>query len=149
MFLLQIALLYPIEALLVTGALITLLLFFYGPKLSKSQSPNSNVPQSVGIAISQRVVKKERLVGAVELTEFPEEHLVSKEVDRSKYLPFFNILRVMVLSNFPVGLHDQGYRVGQIIEKLWGKFGRTRRRATIYKVIERNESKRSEKKKGA
>jgi hypothetical protein len=39
---------------------------------------------------------------------------------------------------FILELHNQGYRVGMIIEKLWDKFKRTRRRITIYKVIERN-----------
>ena len=39
---------------------------------------------------------------------------------------------------FILKLHNQGYRVGEIIEKLWDKFGRTRRRTTVYKVIERN-----------
>jgi len=39
---------------------------------------------------------------------------------------------------FILKLHNQGYRVGEIIDKLWDKFGRTRRRTLIYKVIERN-----------
>ncbi len=38
---------------------------------------------------------------------------------------------------FILKLHNQGYRVGLIIEKLWEKFRRTRRRSTIYKIIER------------
>lgn len=38
---------------------------------------------------------------------------------------------------FILNLHNQGYRVGEIIEELWEKFGRTRRRTTIYKLIER------------
>ncbi len=44
-------------------------------------------------------------------------------------------------------LHKQGYRVGIIIEKLWNKFGRTRRRNTIYEVIKRNLGKYQSKKK--
>ena len=44
--------------------------------------------------------------------------------------------------------HNQGYRVGQIIEKLWDKFGRTRRRTTIYKVIERESDTKGERKVG-
>ena len=49
---------------------------------------------------------------------------------------------------FILNLHNQGYRVGEIIEKLWGKFGRTRRRNSIYKVIERNTDETVASKKG-
>ncbi|MCJ7817386.1 MAG: hypothetical protein MUP60_00915, partial [Candidatus Thorarchaeota archaeon] len=38
---------------------------------------------------------------------------------------------------FILDLHNQGYRVGIIIEKLWNRFGRTRRRNTIYELIKR------------
>lgn len=39
---------------------------------------------------------------------------------------------------FILNLHNQGFRVGEIIERMWDELGRSRRRTTIYKVIERN-----------
>ncbi len=43
--------------------------------------------------------------------------------------------------SFILGLNRQGLKVGDIIEKLWKKYGRVRRRNTIYALIEKNSSK--------
>ncbi|MHA3961936.1 MAG: ATP-binding protein [Candidatus Thorarchaeota archaeon SMTZ1-45] len=110
LLLIQIALLYPFETIMIAGIVTALLLLWYGQRVPSSPPESPSIPQSVGIAISQRVIKKDCLVGAVELTEFPEEHLLNKDPDQSKYQPLFNILRVMVLSNFPVGLRYERVR---------------------------------------
>jgi hypothetical protein len=106
----QIVFLYPLETAVIAGIPAALLLLWYSQRTSSKTSEGQSIPQSVGIAISQRVIKKERLIGAVELTEFPEEHLLTKDPDVSKYQPFFNILRVMILSDFPVGLRYERVR---------------------------------------
>jgi hypothetical protein len=110
MILFQTALSYPLETLVIAGIPTIIVFLLYGQRLLPATPEGSSVPQGVGVAISKRVVKKERLIGAVELTEFPEEHFLNKDPDPSKYQSFFNILRVMVLSTFPVALRYERVR---------------------------------------
>lgn len=48
---------------------------------------------------------------------------------------------------FILELNKQGLSVGTIIEELWAKYGRVRRRNTIYSIIERNSTRRGIKEK--
>jgi len=105
----QIVLLYPNETLAVVSLSFTYLitLYFLRAPVSKRSPP---LKQEVGISISRMVMKKKFMIGAVELAEFPEEHLRNKETDLSHYQPFYNILRVMILANFPVALRYERVR---------------------------------------
>ncbi|MFW9842135.1 MAG: hypothetical protein ACFFES_14655 [Candidatus Thorarchaeota archaeon] len=49
---------------------------------------------------------REFFVGAVEITQFPEEYFVDKNEDRP-HKPFYNILRALTLSNIPGALRYQ------------------------------------------
>jgi len=122
--LIQIALLYPIETLVIVGIPSTILSLVLRKRVVPSTPEGSSIPQSIGVTISRRAIKKERLIGAVELTEFPEEHLLNRDSERSMYQPFFNILRVMVLSNFPVALRYERVRNKmRVLYLTWAKNG--------------------------
>ncbi|MHA2045096.1 MAG: hypothetical protein ACW99G_09895, partial [Candidatus Thorarchaeota archaeon] len=107
--LIQIVLLYPVEAMLAAGIPATLLLLWYTRKVVSSPE-NTNILPDIGVTVSRRVMKKDWLIGAVELTEFPEDHLMDKNPDQTNQQPFFNVLRVMVMANFPVALRYERVR---------------------------------------
>ncbi|MHA2322761.1 MAG: hypothetical protein ACXACG_14030, partial [Candidatus Thorarchaeota archaeon] len=49
---------------------------------------------------------REFFVGAVEITQFPEEYFLDKKEDRP-HKSFYNILRVLTLSNIPGAVRYQ------------------------------------------
>ncbi|MFW9817517.1 MAG: ATP-binding protein, partial [Candidatus Thorarchaeota archaeon] len=118
----QLAALFPLETLAITCVPIVFLLVFYSQRVASTEQASPSIPQAPGIVISRRIVKKEHLIGAVELTEFPEEHLLGKDSDSSDQQSFHNILRVMVLANFPIALRYERVRKRmRVLYLTWAK----------------------------
>ena len=130
LLLVQLALLYPLEVAVISCILVSLALLWYRQRESTTtKSTTPSVSQDLGVAISQRVIRKEHLIGAVELTEFPEKHLLNRDANRSEQQPFFNILRVMVLSNLPIALRYE--RVRKSMRVLYLTWGRSEAELTV------------------
>jgi hypothetical protein len=101
---------FPIQTLAIIGLPLTLLMMLALQKEAATEEAQHLHQDTLGISLSRMIIKKEIVIGAVELTEFPEEHLLNKDSDQSKHQPFYNILRVMVLANFPVALRYERVR---------------------------------------
>jgi len=77
---------------------------------------------TLGISLSRVVIKKEIVIGAVELTEFPESHLLDMEASEQQNQPFYKILRVMMLANYPLALRYQRIkRRVRVLYLTWAK----------------------------
>jgi hypothetical protein len=101
------AIAFPLQSIVILGIPLTLIMVWALQKESAAEEVQPVSQDPLGISLSRLVIKKEHVIGAVELTEFPESHLLDKEASEQQNQPFYKILRVMMLSNYPLALRYQ------------------------------------------
>ncbi len=98
---------FPLQSIVIIGLPLTLLMVWTLQKEAAVEELHPVQQDTLGISLSRVVIKKEIVIGAVELTEFPESHLLDMEASEQQNQPFYKILRVMMLANYPLALRYQ------------------------------------------
>ncbi|MHA2058157.1 MAG: ATP-binding protein, partial [Candidatus Thorarchaeota archaeon] len=101
------AIAFPLQSILILGLPLTLLVIWALQKEATTDDVQPVPQDPLGISLSRLVIKRDVVIGAVELVEFPESHLQDKESNEQKNQPFYKILRVMMLANYPLALRYQ------------------------------------------
>jgi hypothetical protein len=113
---------FPLQSLVIIGLPLTLLTVWALQKEAAAEDVPPVQQDTLGISLSRLVIKKENVIGAVELTEFPEAHLLNKESSPQQSQPFYSILRVMMLANYPIALrYERIKRKVRVLYLTWAK----------------------------
>lgn len=116
------AITFPLQSILILGLPFTLLMIWALQKEAATDDVQPVSQDPLGISLSRLVIKREYVIGAVELTELPESHLLDEESNEQQKQPFYSILRVMMLANYPLALrYERIKRKVRVFYLTWAK----------------------------
>ncbi|MBY8998808.1 MAG: hypothetical protein KGD60_13860, partial [Candidatus Thorarchaeota archaeon] len=116
------AIAFPLQSLVIIGIPLTLLMVWTLQKEAAADDVQPVSQDPLGISLSRMVITKEVVIGAVELIEFPESHLQDKDSNEQQKQPFYGILRVMMLANYPLALrYERIKRKVRIFYLTWAR----------------------------